>query len=113
VIVREFLVNVGCEKDFELVFGPEGVWPGLLQSSAEGYLGTELQKDLLAERSFKVRDFWKSHLDFEAFRKLYQSDVEQFRKWLAGKNLVEKEMLLGSFYIDQPNSDEDAGLVPM
>jgi heme-degrading monooxygenase HmoA len=109
--MREFVVKAGCEREFELVFGPDGVWPGLLQPRAEGYLGTELQKDSLAERGYKVRDFWKSHLDFEAFRELYQPDVEQFRKWLAGKNLVEKEKLLGSFYMDEPDGDEDAGLV--
>jgi heme-degrading monooxygenase HmoA len=110
VIVREFWVRAGCEKDFEMVFGADGIWPGLLQPRSEGYIGTELEKDSLTERRYKVRDFWKSHLDFEAFREQSQHDIEQFREWLASKDLVEQETFLGSFY-DESDGDEDAGLV--
>lgn len=63
----------------------------------------------LTERRYRVRDWWKSHRDFELFRATYQHDVEEFRKWLASKDLVEHEAFLGSFYSDEP--DEDAGLV--
>jgi hypothetical protein len=109
VIVREFWVREGCEKDFELVFGPEGLWPGLLQPRSQGFLGTVLHQ--LAEKWYQVRDCWKSHMDFEDFREQHQYDVEQFRKWLASKELVEHETLLGSFYTDEPDDGEDAGLV--
>jgi hypothetical protein len=107
VIVREFTVNVGCEKDFELVFGPGGIWPELLQPRSEGYSGTELQ--LVSERCYRVLDWWKSHRDFELFREQCQHDVEEFRKWLLSKGLVVHEAFLGSFYTAGP--DEDAGLV--
>jgi hypothetical protein len=110
VIVREFWVREGYRKDFELVFSPDGLWPGLLQPRSEGFLGTVLHA--FAGNRYQVRDCWKSHLDFEDFRERHQYDVEQFQKWLAGKELVEQETLLGAFYSDDPDDGEDAGLVP-
>jgi hypothetical protein len=111
VIVREFRVNAGCEKDFELVFGGDGAWPQLLRRCSDGFVDTELQAVSPADRCYKVRDWWKSHWDFELFRARHQYEVEQFRKWLADKDLVEQETLLGSFYTDEPDGNEDAGLV--
>ena len=111
VIVREFRVNAGCERDFELVFGPGGVWAVLVQTRSEGYVRTELQTASLADRSFRIFDIWQSHWDFEAFRESYQDDVEQFRRWLANKDLVDHETLVGSFYTDEADGSEDAGLV--
>ena len=51
-------------------------------------------------------------MDFEDFRERHQYDVEQFQKWLASKELVEQETLLGTFYSDDPDGGEDSGLVP-
>lgn len=89
------------------MFGPGGIWPELLQARSDGYTGTELK--MTSERSYRVRDWWKSHRDFELFRAQYQHDVEEFGKWLAGKDLVGHETFLGSFYSDEPG--EDSGLV--
>ena len=111
MIVREFKVSVGCEKDFELVFGPGGVWCELLQQYAEGYLNSEFQVVSQKDRRYKVKDFWSSHWDFELFRARQQHEVEQFRKWLGMKDLVEQETLLGSFYTDETGGDDEAGLV--
>ncbi len=111
MIVREFKVSAGCEKDFELVFGSGGVWGELLKRHSDGYFDTDLQAVSLEERRYQVRDLWKSHWDFELFRARQQHEVEQFRKWLASKDLVEQETLLGSFYTDEPDGGEDAGLV--
>ena len=110
VIVREFKVKVGCEKDFELAFGSGSVWCELLQRYSDGYLDTEVKVVSVEDRRYWVRDLWKSHWDFELFRARQQHEVEEFRKWLAMKDLVEHETLLGSFY-DRAEGDEDAGLV--
>jgi hypothetical protein len=110
-VVREFRVNEGCEKDFELLFAPGGVWSELLQPRSEGYLGTELHLVSLADCRYRVFDYWKSHRDFELFRGLYQQDVEQFRKWLANKDFSRQESLLGSFYVGESDGDEEAGFV--
>lgn len=111
MIVREFRVSAGCEKDFELVFGPGGVWASLVQARSEGYVRTELQTAAIEDRKFRVLDYWQSHRDFEAFRESWQHDIEQFRQWLAKKELVESEKFEASFYIDESDEDDDAGLV--
>jgi heme-degrading monooxygenase HmoA len=109
VIVREFKVKAGCENDFELVFGSGGLWCELLQRYSDGYLDTEVQIVSVEERRYMVRDFWKSHWDFELFRVRQQHEVELFRDWLASQDMVEQETLLGSFCTDEPG--DDAGLV--
>lgn len=111
MIVREFVVNAGCEKDFELVFGPGGVWSVLVQTRSEGYVRTELQAASVEDRKFRVLDCWQSHWDFEAFRESYQEDIDQFRRWLANKELVESEKFEASFYTDEPDGSDGAGLV--
>ena len=110
MIVREFRVRAGCEKNFELVFGPGGVWAALVQTRSEGYVRTELRP--VEERGFRVLDYWQSHWDFEAFRRSWQHDIEQFRQWLANKEFVEFERLEASFYTDESDEGDDAGLVP-
>jgi len=110
VIVREFRVNVGCEKDFELVFGPGGVWAALVQVRSEGYVRTEVQ--LVEDRRFRVLDYWQSHWDFEAFRDSWQQDIEQFRQWLANKEFVEIEKFEAWFYEDESGGGDEAGSVP-
>jgi hypothetical protein len=109
VIVREFRVHAGCERDFELVFGSCRVWCELLQRYSDGYLDTKLQVIAEEERRYQVRDFWKSHWDFELFRARQQHELETFQKWLVMKDLIEQEKLLGSFYSNEPG--DDAGLV--
>jgi hypothetical protein len=109
VIVREFRVHAGCEKDFELVFGPSGVWASLVQKRSERYVRTELVP--VEDRKFRVLDYWQSHRDFEAFRETYQRDVEQFRQWLANKDFVEFEKFEASFYTDESDGGDEAGLV--
>lgn len=104
-------MNEGCEKDFELVFAPDSIWNEFLLQRSEGYLGTELHPGLPADRRYRVFDYWKSHRDFELFRAVYQQDVEQFRKWLANKDLAHQETLLGSFYVGESDLDEGSDLV--
>ncbi len=65
----------------------------------------------LEDQRFRVKDYWSSHMEFEAFRDWQQHDVEQFRDWLASKELIEHETVLGSFYVDQSDWDDEAGLV--
>lgn len=85
------------------------MWCGLLRSHAPGYLATELQ--WMDGRRFRVRDYWSSHLEFEAFREWRQQEVEHFRDWLTSKQLIEQERVLGFFYLDDSDWDEGAGLV--
>jgi len=109
VIVREFWVREGCERSFEKVFGPDGIWPELLRRS-DGYVKTELRLQSGAERRYRAFDYWNSHLGFERFREQYQAECEKLSRLIAREEWIEREFLLGSFYIDE--SDADEGLVP-
>jgi hypothetical protein len=111
VIVREFRVKAGCEKDFALVFGPEGIWATLLETRSQGFVRTELQAQSVEYLGFRVLDYWQSHWDFETFRASCQDDLDQFRQWLASKDLVEHEALVAAFYTDSSGEGDDAGVV--
>src|SRR5947209_20081048 len=71
VVVREFLVSEGRERDFETIFGPEGIWPEILRRSRQ-FLGSELRLTSPLERRYQARDYWMSHTGFEAFRAIHQ-----------------------------------------
>jgi len=94
-----------------VVFGPGGIWGELLQR-AEGYRGSEVSCESRAERLFTVRDFWKSHADFELFREKFAVDVTRFRQVLYADGVVKRELVLGSFYERDPGPEDDSGLVP-
>jgi len=111
VIVREFVVAEGSEKDFKKVFGSEGIWSELLRRSAE-YLGTDCRLEAAAERRYRVLDYWLSHESFEDFRQKYQLEYEKFSRLIASEGLVERETLLGSFYGGDSDFDEGIDLVP-
>ena len=108
-MVREFVVRPGCEEDFALVFQPGGIWDDLVRSSAKGYRGCELLR--MEPGQFELRDYWASHWEFEAFRGRSQEQIELFRRWMAGKEWIEREELLGMFYVDEHGFDEGTGLV--
>jgi hypothetical protein len=109
VIVREFVVQIGGERDFALIYGQDGIWCDLVRSCSSGYCGCELIAS--GVRRFEVRDYWTSHREFEAFREQRQDDIEKFRTWVAGKEIVEHEKVLGLFYLDDRGFDDEAGLV--
>src|SRR5437868_9688652 len=111
VVVREFWVNEGCERNFEKVFGLDGLWSELLRRSDE-YVTTELRVESTAERRYRTFDYWKSHLGFERFREKNQADCDRLSRLIANEGWIEREILLGSFYIDESDADEDTGLVP-
>ena len=110
-MVREFLVREGREKDFEGIFGPEGIWPDFLKRSRQ-YLGSELRLESKTERRFKLEDYWESHVGFEAFRAIHQLDCDRFHQLIAREELVAREKFLGSFYVDDSELDEGDDLVP-
>jgi len=55
-------------------------------------------------------DYWKSHLDFEAFRAKYQVERERFAQLVAFEGLLEKEVLFGAYY--ESDSGDENDIVP-
>jgi hypothetical protein len=108
VVDRRFWVGDGRQADFEVVFGPDGIWKDLL-SKARGYLDTEIECESPVEGRYRVRDFWKSHLGFEEFRERFVVEYEKLDRLMVAEGLIEKQQLVGEYYSGE-GSDGD-GLV--
>jgi len=73
VVIWEFQVRPGMEERFERAYGADGVWAQFFRKD-EAYIGTELIRDLKAERSYLTLDFWTSQEAYEAFRTLHAAE---------------------------------------
>ena len=111
MVVREFLVSEGRERDFESIFGPGGIWPDFLRRSRQ-FLGGCLCVESESERRYQLRDYWMSHVGFEAFRAIHQLDCDRFDQLIKREKLVVREQFLGAFYVGDPDLDEGDELVP-
>ncbi len=75
VVIWEFQVRPGVEERFQRACGAEGVWAQFFRKD-EAYIGTELIRDLKAERSYMTLDFWKSQEAYEAFRAQHAAEYK-------------------------------------
>jgi heme-degrading monooxygenase HmoA len=92
VIVWEFQARPGVEAEFIEQYGPEGVWARLFRQS-EGYIRTELLRDVAGKRRFLTLDYWKSEEEFNRFSKQHSAEYERLDKEL--EKLTEQETRLG------------------
>ncbi|MGA8274390.1 MAG: hypothetical protein WB919_22725 [Candidatus Sulfotelmatobacter sp.] len=103
----------GRRAEFEKVFAVGGVWARLL-GEADGYLKTEFWCESRELRQYRVRDHWAWHRNFENFRGQFQSEYQQFEKWMLADGLIERQQFLGAYYVDDPRDQDNGGddLVP-
>lgn len=94
VIVWEFRIKPEVEDEFMEQYGPEGIWARLFKQS-QGYLKTELLRDVTDNRRFLTLDYWKSEEEFSRFHKQHSAEYERLDKKLQG--LTEDERRLGAF----------------
>jgi hypothetical protein len=111
VVDREFWVSDGGQAKFEQVFGPDGIWQNFLGRSA-GYAGSEVRRESVIERRFRLRDFWNSHFEFENFREKFAAEYEELHRRISTEGQVEKERLAGMYYTDEDERGSEQGLVP-
>ncbi|HWJ20410.1 MAG TPA: hypothetical protein VNR65_16965 [Geobacterales bacterium] len=95
----------GRQADFDAVFGPGGIWSELLRR-AEGYAGTEVWSESSTERCYRVRDFWWSHREFEAFRVRFVVEIERFHSLLMSEGIVSKFEVVGTYYDERGDGDD-------
>jgi hypothetical protein len=95
----------GRQADLEAIFGPDGIWRELL-GRAEGYTGTEMWCEPSTERRYRVRDFWRSHREFEVFRERFVAEVERFHALLIGEGIVSKFEVVGTYYDERGDGDD-------
>jgi hypothetical protein len=88
-----------------VVFAKAGFWIELLRR-AEGYAGTEIWCESSTERRYRVRDFWWSHREFEAFRSMFAAEVERFHSLLESEGIVSKFEVVGTYYDERGDWDD-------
>ena len=93
VIIWEFQVKEGHEAEFEEIYGAEGAWIQLFKRS-EGYLGTELLRDMAQSRRYMTLDRWRSRAAYEAFQKQWAEAYKELDGRCEG--LTEQEVIIGS-----------------
>src|SRR5713226_263191 len=93
-IIWEFRAREGRVEEFERAYGPAGDWARFFRRG-EGYLGTELHRDLSGGRRYVTIDRWISLQAYETFRNRFRSQYETLDKRLEA--LTEHEARLGSF----------------
>jgi heme-degrading monooxygenase HmoA len=67
VILWQFQVKCGLEKEFEKAYGPEGAWAVLFRASP-AYRGTRLLRDSSHSGRYFTMDSWDSQAEYDAFR---------------------------------------------
>ena len=94
VIIWEFRARRGREAEFQRVYGPEGDWANFFRR-VEGYLGTELMRDVETPGRYVTIDRCTSAAAYEDFRSLNLSEYEAIDRRC--ESLTEHEAYLGSF----------------
>jgi len=67
VIVWEFRVRSGMQKQFEEAYGCHGEWVGLFHQDP-AYIRSELIQDVCEASRYLTLDFWASEAGYRAFR---------------------------------------------
>ncbi len=98
VIVWEFRIKPSTEAEFVEKYGPIGVWARFFRSS-EGYIRTELVRDVAVPQRFLTLDYWQSEEVFNSFHKQNLAEYQRLDRELEG--LTREETRLGAFSISK------------
>jgi heme-degrading monooxygenase HmoA len=96
LIVWEFVAAEGREAEFERVYNRDGDWAQLF-CRGNGYVRTELNRDLNEERTYAVFDYWESEEAYEQFKKDFADDYLRLDERC--EELTERENRVGSFEV--------------
>jgi len=97
VILWEFRIRLEKESEFLRHYGPDGSWARFF-GNGEGYIRTELVRDVADQGRFLTLDYWRSEDHFKTFREQHLAEYERLDKELEG--LTEQEARLGAFQLD-------------
>jgi heme-degrading monooxygenase HmoA len=73
LMIWEFRVRPGMERQFEEAYGPEGRWVQLFRKS-RGYVRTEMNRDAKEPRRYITLDFWVSREAYRKFREVCRTE---------------------------------------
>lgn len=92
LVVWQFRPRQGAERAFEEAYGPHGPWARLF-ARAEGFVRTELNRDLKDSRRYLTLDFWTSKEAYESFRARYAVEYAAIDQECEA--LTDEEQLVG------------------
>lgn len=94
VIVWEFRVKSGKRREFQKVYGSDGVWARLFRRG-EGHIRTDLIRDLRTPGRYMTLDFWTSREAYARFKKENRAEYRVIDERCA--SLMESEVKVGEF----------------
>jgi quinol monooxygenase YgiN len=94
LIVWHFRVQGEKRAQFEEVYGPDGTWVQFFRRG-EGYLGSDLARDLQQPGRYFTLDFWTSRSAYERFREQNLAEYEAIDEQC--EQLTEAEVKVGEF----------------
>ncbi len=94
LVVWEFRVKAEMQSRFELAYSPAGVWAQLFKGG-EGFVRTELSRDLRIGGRYLTLDFWTSREAYEEFRRRHAERYRAIDEECEA--LTESEREIGSF----------------
>jgi heme-degrading monooxygenase HmoA len=98
VIVWEFRVRQEKADEFLQKYGPEGNWARFFRGS-NGYIRTELVRDVSDHLRFLTLDVWKTEEEFSEFRERNLAEYQRLDREFEG--LTERETRLGAFWFSK------------
>jgi heme-degrading monooxygenase HmoA len=98
VVIWEFHVKRGREKEFEKIYGPEGEWARFFRQEKK-YLKTELLCDDENEGRYLTLDYWNTPEAFAAFRYQHMAEYEAIDR--RGEALTIDETRIGLFILSR------------
>ena len=99
LVLWEYKVKSGSEKQFEEVYGPAGDWARLFRTDSH-YRETRLLRDPFRSNVYLTLDFWASRNSYEDF--LTSHKVEYQSIDALGESLTTNERRLGAYELVAP-----------
>jgi heme-degrading monooxygenase HmoA len=94
MVIWEYQLKADHAVDFETIYGSNGAWAELFRKD-EGYLGTELLRDLNHAQRYITIDRWVSPRAYEIFLAQWHEEYEALDAYC--KDLTQWENLLGKW----------------
>lgn len=97
--IWEYRVKQEHIQQFETAYKPEGTWVQLFQKG-EGYLYTELHRDINAQNRYMTIDFWKTEKHRDRFQKEFAKEFAVLDKFC--EDFTISETFIGDFNVTVP-----------
>ena len=94
LVVWQFRPRRGAERRFEEAYGPSGSWARLF-ANGEGFVRTELNRDLKDSGRYLTLDYWTTKEAYKAFRTKHAADYAAIDSEC--ESLTAEETSLGEF----------------